>query len=568
MFDLVSLWDIAVIIAIVLAISPTFGDYMGRVYLNRPAFGDRILTPIESFFYRILGTSPRHSMTALEYGIAVALVNGITFGWIYLWLTYQGSLPYNPGHLAGFDWSLGFHTSSSFVTNTDFQYYTPESQLGLGGAVLALQLAMFISPATGLAVVAAFIRGFVRRDGTIGNFYVDLIRSMTRILLPLSILGAVIFVLLGVPQTFQTSVQAHTLLGGTQTIPLGPVASWQSIDLLGSNGGGFYSANAGSTLANPSAVSNLFEIGLMMIIPMSFPFAFAQIVRKPGEGLPYLGTVLAVLFVALALFLYAQSAGNPALVGVTHLSGAVNNGYPVGQETRFSPAEAGLFQVYSVYGNVGAANMQLGSLTPLAQLSLMFGMFTQSTPGGVGTGFGVLLVFALVAVFVGGLMVGRTPEYLGKKIEKKHMQWSAAILLSHPALVLVPVAIAVFFGYTSIGGSTTQVTAHNLTILLYAYTSQAANNGSAMAPINGDYVFLNVSGAIVMLLGRYFPIAGMLILGGLFARQNVLPPGPGTLRTRSATFTIYLTLLLIIITGLLFLPVMALGPLSQIGGGP
>jgi potassium-transporting ATPase potassium-binding subunit len=371
-------------------------------------------------------------------------------------------------------------------------------------------------------------------------------------------------VLMGTPETFHWTVLAHPITGGTQTIYLGPVASYQAASLLGTNGGGFYSANMVSPLANPSAVSNLFGTFVMLLIPMSAPFAFGRMVRRKGEEWPYVGTVLIVLVTAIALFIAYQAALNPALSGFTGL--VQTNGYPVGSEVRFSLPEGSTFQVVSVYSNVGANNIMIGALSPVAQMVLLFGMFTQSTPGGEGTGFGMLLLFAVLAIFVGGLMVGRTPEYLGKKIETTQVRWAALALLSHPAAILLPFVVAVVAGQVPIDASTIGASSHNFTAVLYEFTSESANNGSALstAALNDTTPFFNVAGAFVMLVGRYAPIYAMLKVGEIFARQRTLPAGPGTLRTASGTFTIYLTLFLIIVTTLLFLPVMAMGPLAQI----
>ncbi|MGB6501710.1 MAG: potassium-transporting ATPase subunit KdpA [Thermoplasmata archaeon] len=567
-FVLQSLWDVVVLVAIVLALAPWFGRYLGRVYMDLPLFGDRLFTPIESAIYRLLGTSPRKSMRAGEYMVALLFVNVGVLGFLFFFFLFQASLPGNPTGVPDMSWTLAFHSASSFTTNTDYTHFVNESQIGFASTTVAWQLALFVSPATGLAVIAAMVRGFVRRDGTIGNFYVDLVRSITRLLLPIAGLAALAMVLLGVPETYTALVVAHPITGGVQSIYLGPVASFQSISLLGSNGGGFYSANMASPLANPSAVSNLFGTFVMMLIPFSSPFAFGAMIRRRGEAWPYVGVILIVFAVALGLFIAYQAASNPFLSGI-HGLGPQVNGYPVGQETRWSLSEGSLFQVVSVYSNVGANNMQIGALSPVAQLVLLFGMFTQSTPGGVGTGFAQLLLFALMAIFVGGLMVGRTPEYLGKKISTSQVRWAAVAILSHPAFILVPFGVALLGGYVDVGGATVGATAHNFTSVLYEFTSEAANNGSALSTgaFNDTTPFFNLAGAVVMLCGRFIPILVMVKIGGLFSEQETVPPGPGTLRTTSATFALYLTLFVIITTALIFLPVMTLGPLSQIVGG-
>ena len=564
-----SLWDILFLLALVITVAPFFGAYLGRVYLDRPAFGDVLLNPIESAFYRLLGTSPRRSMRAKEYMFAVLLVNAAVFVFLYLFFLFQNALPYDATLAPGMSWDLAFHSAASFTTNTDFTHFTNETQLSLGSLILAWPLAMFVSAATGLSVAAATIRGFVRKDGTLGNFYVDLVRTITRVLLPISLLAALLLVLLGVPETFTNSVLAHPIIGGTQPIILGPVASFQSISWLGTNGGGFYSANAASPLANPSAGSDLLAVFLMLLIPFSTPFAFGQIVRRRSEAWPLMGTILVVFAIAMALFVAYQAAVNPALVGLPGLA-PQTSGYPVGQETRFSLPEASLFQVASVYSNTGASNMQIGAISPVAQLVLLFGMFTQSTPGGDGTGFGMLLIFAVLGVFVGGLMVGRSPEYLGKKINTGHIRWAALALLTHPALILVPFVVAVTGGFVSTTSGSLPASAHTFTSILYEFTSESSNNGSALssASFNDTTPFFNVVGGVVMIIGRFVPIWAMLAVGGMFSEEEILPPGPGTLRTASATFTVYLTLFLIIVSVLLFLPVIALGPLAQIVGGP
>ncbi len=569
MIELQSLWDVIFLVALVVAIAPAFGAYLGRVYLDRPTFGDTVLGPIERGIYRLLGTSPRRSMTAREYMLAVLFVNVGVFAFLYVFFFFQNLLPYDATGAPGMSWDLALHSAASFTTNTDFTHFTNETQMSLGALFIAYPLALFVSAATGLSVAAAMIRGWVRRDGTIGNFYVDLVRTISRVLLPLATLFALVMVFEGVPQTFTNYVLAHPLTGGTQEIFLGPVASYQAISLLGTNGGGFYSANMASPIANPSALSNLFGVFAMMLIPFSTPFAFGQIIRKRGEAWPFMGTILIVFAIALGLFIAYQAATNPALAGIVGL-GPQAAGYPVGQETRFSLPESALFQVVSVYDNVGANNMQIGAISPVAQLVLLFGMFTQSTPGGDGTGFGVLLLFAVLGVFVGGLMVGRTPEYLGKKITTGHVRWAALALLVHPAVILIPFVVAVAGGFVSTAAATLPGSAHTFSSVLYEFTSESANNGSALSAgsFNDTTVFFNVAGAVVMLVGRFVPIWAMLAVGGMFSGQEVLPPGPGTLQTASTTFTIYITLFLIIVSVLLFLPVIALGPLAQIVGGP
>jgi K+-transporting ATPase ATPase A chain len=415
---------------------------------------------------------------------------------------------------------------------------------------------MFLSAATGLSVAVAFIRGFTRRDGTIGNFWVDIVRSITRVLLPISLVGALVLLLLGVPQTFAQSFSTPLLNGGRAFIPTGPVASWDAIEWLGTNGGGYFAANAGAPLQNPTPATNVVAILLMMLVPFSTIFMFGHMVRRPRESYPFLATVFILLLIALGLFLLFESA-QPLLAG---LDVTQAQGNPVGTESRFSLGGNALFQVMSIYGNVGATSMSLGSLTPGAQMTLLWGMFLQCAPGGEGTGFGMLLINSLLAIFLGGLMVGRTPEYLGKKLGRDQMRWATVTILSHPMAILIPLAVAAVSGLSvTAAGPGSQ----GFTIVLYEFTSESANNGSGMAPITDNTLFFNLAGALIMLVGRYLPIVAMLAIGGGLARQEALPPGPGTLKTQSVTFTLYLVIFLIVVTGLLFLPVLALGPFSQ-----
>ncbi|MCI4360117.1 MAG: potassium-transporting ATPase subunit KdpA [Thermoplasmata archaeon] len=556
MLEFASLVEIGVIVALGILLSIYFGHYMARVYTGRPTLLDPLLDPLERGIYRLLGTNPRRSMAWKEYAAALLVTNAVAIAFVFLLLYYQAHLPQNYFGVPNMTWDLALHTSSSFNTNTDYQHYAPELQASLFVSLYGLQLMMFLSAATGLSVGVAFIRGFTRRDGTIGNFWVDMVRSMTRVLLPVSIVGALVLLVLGVPQTFAQGISSPLLNGGRAVIPTGPVASWDAIEWLGTNGGGYFAANGGAPLQNPTPATNVVAILLMMLVPFSTIFMFGHMVRRPRESYPFLATVFIILFVALGLFLLFQSS-QPLLNG---LDVTQAQGNPVGSETRFSFGDNALFQIMSVYGNVGSTSTSLGSLAPGAQMTLLWGMFLQCAPGGEGTGFGMLLINSLLAIFLGGLMVGRTPEYLGKKLGRDQMRWAVVTLLSHPMAILIPLAIAAASGLSVVAAGPGS---QSFTIVLYEFTSESANNGSGMAPINDNTPFFNVVGAIIMLVGRYLPIIAMLAIGGGLARQEPLPPSSGTLKTQSVTFTLYLVIFLIVVTGLLFLPVLALGPFSQ-----
>lgn len=563
--------EIALIFLVGIVIAVPFGRYMAKVYMGRPSLLDPIFSPIERLIFRALGVDPREETGWKQYALDLIIVNVIAIAFVFVLLWDQNSLPWGPLVPPGYTlpvqtWDLSLHTAVSFNTNTDYQHYSGETQMGMLASMAGLQMLMFLAPAVGLAAVVAFIRGFSRRDGKIGNFYVDLVKSITRVLLPVAFVTALILVLLGVPQTLAASttispfgVSAGGLFQGHETIPLGPIASWDGIEMLGSNGGGFYGANAGNPLESPSASTNLVLIVLMLLLPYAAPIMFGDMIRKPREAYPLMATILGIFVVALVLYLYFMNS-NPALSG---LNISQTDGYSVGANSQLTYPETALFNVVSIYGNVGAITGALGSATPGAQMVLLWGMFLQSTPGAVGVGFGLLLVNALLAVFVGGLMVGRTPEYLGKKLGREQMRWAAITLLSHPFAILLPLAAAVALGIPQAAagpGST------GFTIVLYEFTSESANNGSGMGYFGtGDNtIFFNVVGTVIMGISRYLPMIAMLAIGGTLATQEPVAPSSGTLKTESTTFTLYFALFLLIVTGLLFLPVLALGPFSQI----
>ncbi|MCI4332372.1 MAG: potassium-transporting ATPase subunit KdpA [Thermoplasmata archaeon] len=551
-----SLADVLFTLGLGLLLARWLGIYMAKVFQGRPTVLDGFFDPVDRVVYGVLGVDPRRAMGWKEYAGALIVSNAVALVFVFLLLFFQGGLPWNAFHVQGMTWDLAFHTTSAFTTNTDYQHYAPESGASLLSASVGLQMLMFLSAASGLAVLVAFVRGFVRKDGRIGNYWSDLVRCLTRVLFPLAAVGALILIFAGVPETLAQSVH-HTLLGGGfEVVPTGPVASWDSIEMIGTNGGGYFASNAGDPLQNPTAFTNLVEIVMMMLLTFAPPFLFGRMVKRPNETYPHLGAILIIFVVALLLLFYFE-ASNPflAATGVSQ-----NGGYFVGAESRFSISESVLFQGISVYGNVGATSMSLGSLTPGAQSVLLWGMFLQCAPGGEGTGFGTLLINALLAIFVGGLMVGRTPEYLGKKIGPAQIRWAIVTLLAHPLAIFIPLAVASVAGFSQVAAGPGS---HAFTIVLYEFTSESANNGSGMGPIGDATPFFNVAGGLIMLFGRFVPMVAMLAIGGALARQPDIPVGAGTLKTSSVTFTLYLVGFLLIVTGLLFLPVLAMGPFAQ-----
>jgi K+-transporting ATPase ATPase A chain len=556
MVEVSAVTEVFLFFALLLGIAIPFGSYMGKVYTNRPVPGDRFLIPLERGLYRLLGINSRESMGYREYSLAFLLSSAMIAAWTFFILTFQGSIFPGPVPYVAMTWDTNVHTTVSFLTATDFTHFAPEVNMTQWGNLLGLEVPMFLAPAAALSVTAAFVRGFIRHDGRLGNFYVDMIRTTTRIIVPLALLGAVVLLLLSVPASFPALPWAGPGLH-TPGFP-GPVAAMESIVYVGSNGGGWTSANAASALANPSLWTQYMGMGLFLILPFAFPFAFAAIVKRPGEAWPFLGAVLITFAVGLILFISFEGIASQAAAGY-----------------RFGLVPDSTFQFASVYSNTGANNVQIADVSPIPQMTLLFGMFTQATPGSDGVGFGTLLIFALLAVFMGGLMVGRTPEYLGKHINVTTMRWTALVLLYHPAMVLIPTAIAYLGGFvpaTATFGtfpgcvSTTCLNSHAFTSVLYEFASESANNGSSMSTFNDATPFFNLMGATVIVVGRFLPMLAMLRIGSEFSKSQPIPPGPGTLQTSSVTFMLYLTVLLIIISALLFLPVIALGPLAQLGG--
>ncbi len=513
--------EIVLTLAIAIALAPLFGRYLANVYAGGPSFWDPFVGRIEAGLYWLMGIDPRRPMRWTEYARALLITDGIAIAFVFVVLQIQSGLPGNALGAPNMSWHLAFHTSIAFGTNTDYQHYVGEEQVTLFSSLFGLQLLMFTSPATGMCVFAAMARGFSRKDGRLGNYYSDFVRTITRVLVPVTVLGGIALVLLGVPETLTQTVHTLPLTGGQSTIPLGPIASWDAIEFLGTNGGGYFAANAAQPFQNPSSATNFVAILLMLAIPLASPFAFARLVRRSGEATPLFATVLTIFLAGFVVFLLFEGSNH-------FLPASVNQGtgYLAGTETRFSISESALFQFTSVFSNTGSTSMSLAALTPISQSVLMFGMFMQSTPGGVGTGFGTLLINVVLAVFMGGLMVGRSPEYLGKKIGMPQVKWAAAAILSHPFSILIPTAVAMIVPgvlESAIGG----YSPHGFTILLYEFTSESANNGSGMAPINDGTIFFNIAGGLVMAVGRYFPAVAMLAIAGTLAEQEPHRPDRG-----------------------------------------
>jgi K+-transporting ATPase ATPase A chain len=521
------------------------GDYMARVFTS-----ERDMR-VERGVYRLIGVDPRASQSWPAYLRAVLAFSVVGILLVYGLQRLQQFLPYSLG-LPAVPEGTAFNTAVSFVTNTNWQSYSPELTLGYSVQALGLAVQNFVSAAVGIAVAIALVRGFASRStSTIGNFWVDLLRATVRILLPLSLVAAVVLVAGGVIQNLNGFQDMHTLAGATQSIPGGPVASQEAIKLLGTNGGGFFNANSAHPFENPTAWTNLLEVLLMLLIPFSLPRTFGTMVGDKRQGYAILGT-MALLFTAslVAMSLFEATSGTLE-----------------GKETVFGMFGSTLFDTTSTATSSGAVNSMLDSYSPLAgMMALINLMLGELVPGGVGSGLYGILVIAIVAVFIAGLMVGRTPEYLGKKLGAREIKLASLYILTTPAIVLLGTGLS--FAIPGIRADIQQTSIlnpglHGFTEVLYAFTSAANNNGSAFAGLTAATPWLNASLGVAMFLGRFLPIVFVLALAGSLAAQGRIPVTAGTLPTHRPQFVGLLAGTILLVSALTYFPVLALGPLAE-----
>ncbi|SDK51945.1 potassium-transporting ATPase subunit KdpA [Streptomyces indicus] len=539
---------LALIAALALAYRP-LGDYMARVYSS-----DKHLR-VEKWIYKGIGADPDAEMrwTAYLRGVLAFSAVGVLF--LYLLQRAQGVLPGSLGFVA-IDPDQAFNTAASFVANTNWQSYYGEQAMGHVVQTGGLAVQNFVSAAVGIAVAVALVRGFARsRTGELGNFWADLVRGVVRILLPLSVIGAVALVACGAIQNFAGIHEVGQFMGGSQQWNGGAVASQEVIKELGTNGGGYFNANSAHPFENPNALSNLFEIFLILLIPFALTRTFGRMVGSLKQGYAILGTMAGIWLLFTGLMLWTEFAGHgPAF----ELAG----GAMEGKETRFGIAGSALFSVATTLTSTGAVNSFHSSNTGFGGGIDLLGMqLGEIAPGGVGSGLYGMLIMAVIAVFLAGLMVGRTPEYLGKKIGTREIKFAACYILVTPALVLGFTAVAM--ALPTPGNSMTNAGAHGFSEILYAYTSGANNNGSAFAGLNADTQWFNSTIGIAMLLGRFLPMVFVLALAGSLAEQQPVPASAGTLRTEKPLFTGLLIGTIVIITGLTYFPALALGPLAE-----
>ena len=567
--------SMAATLGLVLLLAKPLGEWMARIYDGRPGVLGPVLGPVERLCYRVSGVDPTAEMGWRSYAIAALAVNAVGLVAVYAFQRQQGVLPLNPAALGAVEPFSALNTAVSFASNTNWQGYGGETTMSYLTQMTALTVQNFLSAATGMAVLVALARGFARRESSaLGNFYVDFVRSTLYILVPLALVLALALVSQGVVQTFAPAVQATVVDAGvdadgapvtTQMIPVGPVASQIAIKQLGTNGGGYYNANAAHPLENPTPLSNLLEVLAILLIPAALCITFGRMVGDVRQGWALL-VAMTVLFIPLAAGMYAvEAAGNPriAALGVDASAGHdAPGGNMEGKELRFGVPASAYWAAATTAASNGSVNSMHDSFMPLGGLIALFLMqLGEVVFGGVGSGLYGMLMFAVVTVFIAGLMVGRTPEYLGKKIEAYEMQMASLAVLFPCAIVLIGTAAAVVLPAAL--ASRANPGAHGFSEILYAFTSMGNNNGSAFAGLSANAPFYNLAGAATMFGSRYLILVPVLALAGALARKKGIPVGPGTLPTDRPLFIGFLVAVVIIVGALTFVPALALGPVAE-----
>ncbi|TPI37521.1 potassium-transporting ATPase subunit KdpA [Mesorhizobium sp. B2-9-1] len=534
------------------------GFYMQRVFSGDRTLLSPLLVPIERGLYRLAGTSEKEEQHWAVYATGMLLFNLAGFIVLYALQRLQGALPYNPAGMTAVDPELAFNTAASFITNTNWQNYGGESTMSYLVQMAGLTVQNFVSAATGIAIAIALIRGFARASGkSIGNFWVDLTRCTLYVLLPICIVLTLAYVWLGVPQTLGAYVDATTLEGAKQTIALGPVASQLAIKMLGTNGGGFFNANSAHPFENPGAISNLIQMLSIFALGAGLTNVFGRMVGSERQGWAILASMGVLFVVGVAVCYWAEAAGNP----LVHALG-IDGGNMEGKETRFGIALSALFAVITTAASCGAVNAMHDSFTALGGMIPLINMqLGEVIVGGVGAGFYGILMFVVLAVFVAGLMVGRTPEYLGKKIEAKEVKMAMLAILCLPLAMLIFTAIAVVL--PSAVASMANGGPHGFTEVLYAYTSAAANNGSAFGGLTGNTPWYNITIGIGILIGRFLVIIPALAIAGSLAAKKTVPASAGTFPTDGTLFVGLLVGVIVIVGGLTFFPALAVGPIVE-----
>ena len=534
------------------------GKYLYYVSTGDKAFGDKFFNKIDNFIYKICGINKDEEMNWKEYVFSIIAVNAVMVFIGYLILRTQSLHILNPNKIGGMEESLSFNTIISFMTNTNLQDYSGESGLSHFSQMIVIIFMMFTSAATGFAAALAFMRGIIGNKKTMGNFFVDVIRIITRVLLPLSIMVGIFLVSQGVPQTLSGTHTVTTIEGKMQDIALGPVAALESIKHIGTNGGGFFGANSAHPFENPTPISNLIELLSMMILPGALVYTFGLMLKNKKQGWAIFAAMAGIFIIALPICYFAEKAGNPALshIGLNQLMGNME-----GKEVRFGIGQSALFTTVTTAFTTGTVNSMHDSLTPIGGAIALINMMLNVVFGGKGVGFMNMMMYAILTVFLCGLMVGRTPEFLSKKIEGKEIKLIALAIIIHPFLILMFSALALVVPQGLAGISNPGF--HGLSQIVYQFTSSAANNGSGFEGLGDNTLFWNTTTGVVMFYGRYLSIIILLSVAGSLASKRSIAASAGTFRTDNAMFTITLIVIVLIIGALTFLPALALGPIAE-----
>jgi len=578
--------QILIFFAIIVAVTKPIGLYLYRLYEGQRTFLHPVLSPVERLIYRVSGIREKEEQSWVRYSASLISLSIFSFLFVYVIQRLQGFLPLNPMHFSTpqaptgatpMTPDLAFNTAVSFVTNTNWQSYSPDTTVSYFTQMAALAVQNFVSAAAGMAIAAALIRGFARHSAkTIGNFWADVTRATVYVLLPVCVLTTLFFVWQGSIQNFRGPVTAQTLEGTSQVIEQGPLASQLSIKMLGTNGGGFFNANSAHPYENPTPLSNFMQILLIFSIGAGFTYMFGKAVKDTRQGWAIFAAMSTLFFVGVFVCYWAEQRGNPMLtqMGVAHTyTGAQPGGNMEGKEVRLGIAQSTLFATVTTDASCGAIVSWHDSFTPLGGLVPLFNIQTDEVIfGGVGAGLYSMLLYAVIAVFIGGLMVGRTPEYVGKKIEQKEVKMAIIAVLATSLCILLLTAlssVAPFAkgGYWNAPGAAVANTnnngAHGLSEILYAYSSGAGNNGSAFAGINANTPWYNLTLAIDMLVGRFLFLIPALAIAGSLAGKKLIPTTSGTLPTNGSLFVVLLIGTVVIVGALTYFPVLSLGPLVE-----
>lgn len=573
--------QIGVFIAAVLLCAKPLGLYMAAVFERRRTWLDPMMVPVEKLLYRCTGVRPDEEMHWTVYAVSMLMFSAVTLLLTYLIERIQQVLPFNPQHLGAVPSLLAWNTAVSFTTNTNWQAYSPERTMSYLTQMLGLATHNFWSAAVGIALAIAFIRGIARKEmTTLGNFWVDMTRAILWVLLPICVVFALVLTSQGVIQNLKPYTVAHvvqpqtntkavngkavTTTISTQTIAQGPVASQEAIKMLGTNGGGFFNANSAHPFENPTPLSNMLEMISIFLIPAGLTVTLGEMTGSPRHGWAVLGAMLILWFAGVAMCYWAEAQPNPLLHGVNQQTTALQAGGNMeGKEVRFGIADSAIFATATTDASCGAVNSMHDSYMPLGGMVLLTNiMLGEVVFGGVGAGLYGMLIFVIIAVFIAGLMVGRTPEYLGNKIQVYDVQMAMLYLLIFPLIILGFSAVAVLTPHLGLPGITNPGP-HGLTQILYAYSSAAGNNGSAFAGINANTSWFNLSLGFAMFMGRFFMIVPMLALAGNLAKKKHVPETSGTFPVTTPLFTVLLTSVIVIVGALTFFPALSLGPILE-----